>query len=263
MNYNVNENSKLRGEKMKLTLITATYNRAEKLKIQIERILNQTYKEFEYIIVDDNSNDKTKEVILSFKDKDDRIIYLKNQKNLGPNKSVLKALNIARGDFVASVADDDEFIDNDFFRKAMQYNEDIISAKYETVLNGKIIKNGFESQKDVLNSEEALNIFNQFVLGGNTIVKKELLQKVMSYNFMHDYSVIFFTLIDAKSIRFINEVVFRWYLDIEGNSFTADLLKSPYDLLKWDLKFLDEVIPILKNENRYKEFKYFFEKRVF
>ena len=81
MNYNVNENSKLRGEKMKLTLITATYNRAEKLKIQIERILNQTYKEFEYIIVDDNSNDKTKEVILSFKDKDDRIIYLKRRKN--------------------------------------------------------------------------------------------------------------------------------------------------------------------------------------
>ena len=162
---------------MKLTLITATYNRANEIKKQIKRKLNQSFKDFEYIIVDDNSNDKTKDVILSFNDK--RIIYLKNQANLGTNKSVLKALDIAKGKFIALIADDDEFIDNDFFKKAMQYNEDIISAKYETVLNGKVIKNGFKCKKEILNTNEALNIFNLFVFGGNTIFKKELLKKVM------------------------------------------------------------------------------------
>jgi len=246
---------------MKLTLITATYNRANEIKKQIKRILNQSFKDFEYIIVDDNSNDKTKDVILSFNDK--RIIYLKNQANLGTNKSVLKALDIAKGKFIALIADDDEFIDNDFFKKAMQYNEDIISAKYETVLNGKVIKNGFKCKKEILNTNEALNIFNQFVFGGNTIFKKELLKRVMSYDFKHDFSIIFFALINAKSIRFINDTVFRWYLETDSNSFTAKLLRNPYKLLKWDLRFLDEVIPILEKENRYQKFKWFFEKRIF
>ena len=63
-----------------ISVTIATYNRAHLLPRAIRSILNQTYKNFELIIVDDCSTDNTKEVLESFTD--ERIIYHRNKKNL-------------------------------------------------------------------------------------------------------------------------------------------------------------------------------------
>lgn len=51
---------------MKVSVVIPTYNRAEFLKRAIESVLKQTFQDFELIIVDDGSTDKTKEVVNSF-----------------------------------------------------------------------------------------------------------------------------------------------------------------------------------------------------
>lgn len=230
------------------------------MKVCLEKLLNMG-SIFEIIVVDDASIDKTEEVIKSFKN--DKIRYFKNEKNLGIQKSYFNVLQKARGDYITFIADDDEYIDNNFFDKIQFYDEDIISAKKEIIFNGEYIKNDFFSQKDILNSREALEVFSQFSFGGNTVFKKEIICRVKQLNFEHDLSSVFFSLIFAKKIRFINEVVFGWRLNIDGESFSAKLSKSPYDLIKWDLKFLDEIIPVLRKEGKYEEYKWFINKRLF
>lgn len=243
-----------------ISIVIATYNRSKLVKSCLEKLLRMG-SIFEIIIVDDASVDETEKVIKSINNK--KIKYFKNEQNLGIQKSYFNGLKKASGDYVTFLADDDEYIDENFFNKISRYDEDIISAKKETNLNGIIIENSFFSKKSILNSSEALEIFYQFSFGGNSVFRREILDKVMQFKFKHDYSSIFFLLIFAKKIRFINEVVFRWELNLEGDSFSAKLLNNPYKLLKWDISFIDEIVPILEEKNLYEKYGWFIEKNIF
>ena len=70
-----------------ISIIIPTYNRANLISRSIQSVLNQTYTDFEVIIVDDGSTDNTKEVVKSFEDV--RIRYISH----GENKGVARALN--------------------------------------------------------------------------------------------------------------------------------------------------------------------------
>jgi len=97
-------------KKPTVSVVIATYNRAQWLKKSIQSILNQTYQDFELIVVDDHSTDETPQVVKSFKDK--RIKYFRQKKTF-PIKSqgAAAARNIgikkARGDLIAFNDDDD------------------------------------------------------------------------------------------------------------------------------------------------------------
>lgn len=81
------------------------YNAAKYLAAAIESILNQTFADFELIIINDGSVDDTESIILSLKDP--RITYIKNEKNLGLISSLNKGIDIARGDYIARMDADD------------------------------------------------------------------------------------------------------------------------------------------------------------
>ena len=83
----------------------SVYNGETYLKESIESILNQTYKNFEFIIVDDHSSDNSLSTILSFDDS--RIVVIRNTKNIGLAASLNKALKIAKGEYIARMDDDD------------------------------------------------------------------------------------------------------------------------------------------------------------
>ena len=66
-----------------ISVIIPTFNRANKIRKSVESVLNQTYKNLEVIIVDDNSTDNTKEVLDDIND--GRIVYYKLKKNKEPS----------------------------------------------------------------------------------------------------------------------------------------------------------------------------------
>jgi len=72
-----------------VSVIIPTYNRANLLPRAIKSVLNQTFKDFELIIVDDGSTDNTEEVIKEFQRKDERIKYIKYDKNKGAQQQEL------------------------------------------------------------------------------------------------------------------------------------------------------------------------------
>lgn len=92
-------------ENPKISVIMAVYNGLPYLKDAAKSILNQTYKNFEFIIVDDASTDESLEYLSSLKDR--RIRLIKNNENLGLAASLNKALKIAKGEYIARMDADD------------------------------------------------------------------------------------------------------------------------------------------------------------
>lgn len=82
------------------------YNtRRAELQVAIESILDQTYKDFEFIIINDGSTNDAEEVILDYKDK--RIRYFKNETNLKLITTLNKGLDLCRGKYIARLDSDD------------------------------------------------------------------------------------------------------------------------------------------------------------
>ena len=92
-------------EKGLVSIIMTSYNTASYIKETIQSVLNQTYQNWELIIVDDCSADNTDEVLGTIKDP--RIRYFKNDKNSGAAVSRNKALREARGQWIAFLDSDD------------------------------------------------------------------------------------------------------------------------------------------------------------
>ena len=91
---------------MFFSVIIPTYNRRYFLKISLESVLEQTFKDFELIIVDDGSTDKTYKLIKGYKDK--RIKYLK-QENKGPASARNLGIKESKGKFICFLDSDDRY----------------------------------------------------------------------------------------------------------------------------------------------------------
>jgi glycosyltransferase involved in cell wall biosynthesis len=98
----------------KVSIIIPTHNYARFLGEAIQSVLDQTYKDFELIVVDDGSTDNTKEVVSSFKD--DRIRYM-YQDHVGVSAAQNMALRIARGEYITGLSADDIYLPQNVEKK--------------------------------------------------------------------------------------------------------------------------------------------------
>lgn len=93
-----------------VSVIMSVYNAEKFLHSAIESITNQTFTDFEFIIVEDCSTDKTLEILKEFKEKDNRIKIIQKEKNEGPKgfiKNLNVGLNMAQGKYIARMDADD------------------------------------------------------------------------------------------------------------------------------------------------------------
>ena len=107
----------------KVSIIIPVYNSEKYIEKCVESIVKQTYKNIEMIIINDGSKDKSSEVIKSLKEKyPDKIKYYE-QENQGVAKTRNKAVELAKGDFIMFV-DNDDYLDEDYVEKFVQEIED-------------------------------------------------------------------------------------------------------------------------------------------
>lgn len=95
-------------EKPTVSVIIPTYNRAHLVDRAIQSVLNQTYQDFELIVVDDGSTDSTEEVVRSIKDP--RIRYTRHNQNRGGSAARNSGIKMARGKYIAFQDSDDEWL---------------------------------------------------------------------------------------------------------------------------------------------------------
>ena len=114
----------------KISVIVPMYNVEKYLKLCISSILNQTFKDFELILIDDCSTDKTLEVAKSFTDS--RIKILRNEKNLGKPGPVRNVgIDAAQGKYIYFCDSDDAILPNSleiFYNTAETYQADAVNT---------------------------------------------------------------------------------------------------------------------------------------
>ena len=127
-----------------ISVIMSIYNGADIAHIAIDSILAQTFTDFEFIIVNDGSTDKTDKILERYKKQDDRIIII-TQKNTGLTTALNNGINTARGHFIARL-DADDIAHPDRFD--IQYN--LMSKHNDIVLCGanciNIYPDGLQSE---------------------------------------------------------------------------------------------------------------------
>lgn len=108
-----------------ITVLMPVYNAEKYLREAIDSILNQTFSEFELLLLNDGSFDKSEEIILSYKDS--RIRYVKNEKNIGLVATLNKGLNLITTKYIARMDADDISVLNRFEiqKKFMDEHPDI------------------------------------------------------------------------------------------------------------------------------------------
>jgi len=164
----------------KVSVIVTTYNRAHMVTETIDSILNQTFKDFELIVVDNESTDETEEVIQSFTD--ERVRYFKHQNNgvvaVNRNYGVRKA----EGQYVAFCDDDDLWIPEKLERQLQEFEKDSqIGLVCTNAINfdrrGEHGKRLRTALKDSDLTFESL-VWKNSIIGSSVLVKRQVIDDV-------------------------------------------------------------------------------------
>ena len=101
----------------------SVFNGENTLEESIESILNQTYSNLEFLIVDDQSDDKTYQILENYKNKDSRIKVFKNNENIGLTKSLNILLKQSNGFYIARQDADDISTADRLYKQIDRLNE--------------------------------------------------------------------------------------------------------------------------------------------
>ncbi|MDB3972300.1 glycosyltransferase [Candidatus Thioglobus sp.] len=182
----------MRGEvgNIKISVVMSVFNGERYLEDSIKSILNQSYRDIEFIIINDGSTDCTLEIIKRYQNADNRIILI-DQENMGLTKSLNVGLKHVTGDYVARMDADDISTPDRFtlFLKFMRINNNV--SIYTTPA---LMINKNETSMRVIPNYFRRNGFNQVMLNyhnslihGALIIKTNLIKK-FKYNEAFGYS---------------------------------------------------------------------------
>ncbi|MBR0237065.1 MAG: glycosyltransferase [Thermoguttaceae bacterium] len=168
-----------------ISVIMPVYNSERYLSIAIESILAQTFKNFEFIIVNDGSTDSSLEIIQNYQAKDSRIRII-DQPNQGVTKSLNNAINLAQGKYIARM-DADDISMPDRLAKQFQYLE--AHPEIAVCGSGALI---IDEDGDVIRIDRVVctheNIEKRHLSGKcsmkhpSVIIRADVLRKVNGYN---------------------------------------------------------------------------------
>lgn len=180
----------------KITVLTPTYNDAESIEETLMSLINQTYTDWESIIIDDGSTDDTKLIIETFKnkyDKDNKINYI-YQENSDQLNALINGLSKASGDYIFLLHSDDLLPSDDFFKKIVssieKYNCDAIIGDFQ-IINDKSEKEQYWKALKYRNAKcipsilllnDGANFYGDFALWKKEVYINQVKNNYLSWN---------------------------------------------------------------------------------
>ncbi|HAE36355.1 TPA: hypothetical protein DCX66_02840 [Candidatus Nomurabacteria bacterium] len=126
-------------EKLVSIILPTWKNAGEYINRSIDSVIAQSNSNWELLIIDDGLTDNTEEIVKEYIKKDRRIIFLKNEKNLGIQKTLNKGIKESKGEYIARIDDDDEWVDTDKLKKQVEFLND--NSGHVLVGTGVIVVN--------------------------------------------------------------------------------------------------------------------------
>ncbi|MDM5329839.1 glycosyltransferase family 2 protein [Neobacillus sp. CF12] len=201
-----------------VSVVIPTYKRADTLPRAIDSVLNQSYKNIEIIVVDDNNPDteyrKYTESIMDMYKKYKNVIYLKHDKNKNGSAARNTGIRHANGEYIMFLDDDDEFFPEKVSAQVKRLNslDNSWGACYTNYIrkkNGETIVWGAEKREGSLLSEELMR--NLFVhAGSNLLIRKSVVDEINGFDENFERN---------QDIEFLSRILMRYklaYADVIG-----------------------------------------------
>ena len=178
----------------KVSVLMSVYNGERYLREAIDSILNQTFQDFEFIIIDDGSTDRTKEIIRSYNDL--RIRLFNNEKNIGLTKSLNRGIELCRGEYIARMDGDDVSLPMRLEKQVefMMVNNDVgISGTWNRSIGQNV---GVNDHYPISDSEiRCMLLFNNTFCHPSLIIRRQAIESNgLSYNsrlqYAQDYDLV-------------------------------------------------------------------------
>ncbi len=170
-----------------ISVIMAAYNSSKYIGFAIESVLNQTFREFELLIVDDHSTDNTLEVAKQYAEQDHRIQVLQTEKNSGASSARNVAIRAAKYPWLA-IMDSDDIAQPERFEKQMnaaQGKPHVVAwGTYARHISSKgkvlsFVQQGATTEDEFYKSWTEGHI--PFVIHPSTLINKEIFEKAGGY----------------------------------------------------------------------------------
>ena len=127
---------------MKISVITICFNSAETIEQTIKSVIEQSYKNIEYIIIDGDSSDGTKEIIKKYRNKITKFI---SEKDKGIYDAINKGIKIANGDIVSLLHGNDIFSSHNSLLKIVEEFKN--NNNFDVIISDLAFKKNFKEQK--------------------------------------------------------------------------------------------------------------------
>lgn len=203
---------------MKFTVFTPTYNRKELLRKLYESLKNQTYKDFEWLIVDDGSDDNTEKIVKEFISENKLDIKYYYKKNGGKQRAYNFAVEKTRGELFICLDSDDEYVSDGLeiilkYWKKYEKNDKIAGMGYLSIYpDGKVIGTEFPQNEMI---ESQFDIYNKYGVKGD------------------------------KGLMFRTEIIKKYPFPVfEGEKFTTEALIYNRISKKYKMLYINEKIEI-------------------
>jgi glycosyltransferase involved in cell wall biosynthesis len=210
-------------ESIFLTVFTPTYNRAEYLERPYNSLLNQTYKHFEWIIIDDGSSDNTKQVVDEIIKEGKIKVSYHYQENSGKHIAHNRVLQLATGSFLL-ILDSDDAYKNDALEILVKHWHEIPDQNKKNFIgvtglcedqNGKVVGDYFPTSPFDCSSVD--KYYKYDIKGEKSgMMKMEILKQ---YRFpdkkaaYYPEAYVWFAIAIKYKTRYINEVVRIYYIE--------------------------------------------------
>ncbi|OGF50359.1 MAG: hypothetical protein A2231_02375 [Candidatus Firestonebacteria bacterium RIFOXYA2_FULL_40_8] len=237
----------------KVSVIITTFNREKHIGCAVESVLNQSYKDFELLILDNSSTDNTRKIVEGIKDS--RIRYI-----IHPAMSISSARNLgvreSKGEFIAFLDDDDEWLPAKIEKQLKVFNNKdtaLVYGGFEKIdSDGKNIGNHRPVLKGkILN--DLLSLKDDFTASAsNPMLRKSVIIELGLYNEKvltgEDYEL-YLRIAKKYLIDYTPEIVLK--IKTHYGSRLGDRLKDAAEL---ELMLLDDYCEIFDNDGRLKSF---------
>jgi glycosyltransferase involved in cell wall biosynthesis len=224
-----------------ISIIIPTYNRGRLIKKSIWSILRQTYQNFELIIVDDNSDDGTEDIVKNIKD--NRIRYIKHENNKGANVARNTGISNSTGEYIAFQDSDDEWLED---KLEIQINE-LIKNKVDVVASSfyrysKNEKRELIPEKSIKDEQISVDLFYGNFISTQTILGKRecFVEESFDESFprFQDWELII-RISKKYKVHFINKPLVNVY--VQDDSISQNYLKAYLALKMLLKKYIEEL----------------------